>query len=322
MRNLSADVWATSWEALFRGEPLSLRLVGFIVAGAFFAALGPGWPAVRKKFPQQTLVLSLGSVASDFRYWLAILLVGFLYAASPEIYHRATAPSASSPAVISELSSVSSAEAITKELKASREQGVVVANQLGAALLERDALKREVAETKRQLEIARSDLARSNKQASRPAPSPSDLTDILGLISWSENPGSCRTNYTQVCGFMLTGTSNSTANLKFKNAQLTSINGDVVDLKIDLGADGKIPATEAKIPPGATFSLWLEIIPAIEAVDFLTKWGRSHFNAEYGGTKFSRSFDEDQMRQMLGPTTFSPRAVKDRPAESAPPPAK
>jgi hypothetical protein len=90
-------------EALFRGEPLSLRLVGFIVAGAFFAALGPGWPAVRKKFPQQTLVLSVGRIASDARYWLAIILVGFLYAASPEMYRRAVvpvAPVSSSPPVL------------------------------------------------------------------------------------------------------------------------------------------------------------------------------------------------------------------------------
>jgi hypothetical protein len=79
-------------EALFRGEPLSLRLFGFIVMGVIFAALGPAWPAVRKKFPQQTLVLSLSRIASDARYWLAIVLVGFLYVASPEMYRRATVP--------------------------------------------------------------------------------------------------------------------------------------------------------------------------------------------------------------------------------------
>jgi hypothetical protein len=88
-------------EALFRGEPLSLRLVGFIVVGAIFAALGPGWPAVRKKFPQQALVLSIGRIASDARYWLAVILIGFLYAASPEMYRRAVVPVAStSPASI------------------------------------------------------------------------------------------------------------------------------------------------------------------------------------------------------------------------------
>jgi hypothetical protein len=296
-------------EALFRGEPLSLRLVGFIVAGAVFAALGPGWPAVRKNFPQQTLVVSLGRVASDARYWLAIILVGFLYAASPEMYRRATTPAALPPTVSSE----PTLEDIAKELNTSREQGAVVANQLGAAILERDALKGQLAETKRQLDAARADLARSSKQVSRPQVVPSELTDGLRRITWSENLGPCRTNgLVHICGLTITGTSNATSNIRFKSAQFTGINGDVADLKIDLGPEGKVPATEAKIPPGASFTLWLEINPYLDVYAFMAKWGRVYFNAEYEGTKFSRSFDEDRMREMLGPASFNPRPSRDK----------
>jgi hypothetical protein len=79
-------------DALYHGKPIDSRMLGFIAAGCFFAGLGTAWPTVRKKFPQQVLVLSLSRIASDARYWLAIILVGFLYAASPEIYHRAVAP--------------------------------------------------------------------------------------------------------------------------------------------------------------------------------------------------------------------------------------
>ena len=79
-------------DALYHGKPIDSRMLGFIAAGCFFAGLGTAWPTVRKKFPQQALVLSVSRIATDARYWLAIILVGFLYAASPEIYHRAVAP--------------------------------------------------------------------------------------------------------------------------------------------------------------------------------------------------------------------------------------
>jgi hypothetical protein len=84
-------------DALYHGKPIDFRMLCFIAAGCFFAGLGTAWPAVRRKFPQQALVLSIGRIASDARYWLAIILVGFLYAASPAIYHRAVAPEPSAP---------------------------------------------------------------------------------------------------------------------------------------------------------------------------------------------------------------------------------
>jgi hypothetical protein len=79
-------------EALYHGEPIDFRMVCFIVAGIFFGGLGTAWPVVRKRFPQQALVLSVSRIAADARYWLAIILVAFLYGVAPDIYRRATTP--------------------------------------------------------------------------------------------------------------------------------------------------------------------------------------------------------------------------------------
>jgi hypothetical protein len=79
-------------EALYRGDPIDLRMVGFMVLGATFASLGPAWPIMRRKFPEQRLILSLGRIASDFRYWLAVLFAIFFYGTGSSISQMATAP--------------------------------------------------------------------------------------------------------------------------------------------------------------------------------------------------------------------------------------
>jgi len=79
-------------EALYHRETIDFRMACFIVVGGFFAALGPAWPAMRKKFPQQVLILSLGRAASDARVWIAVLLLIFAYVTVPEMYRRTTTP--------------------------------------------------------------------------------------------------------------------------------------------------------------------------------------------------------------------------------------
>jgi hypothetical protein len=173
-------------DALYHGKPIDFRMLCFIAAGCFCAGLGTAWPAVRRKFPQQALVLSIGRIASDARAWLAIILIGFLYAASPEMYRRAIAPSALPPTVTSE---PPSADNIAKELSTAREQGVVVAKQLGQALIDRDAARSEAATLKRQLDEALADAKNAKAQiVQKPMVAPQPAVSVasnLGRTSWS-----------------------------------------------------------------------------------------------------------------------------------------
>jgi hypothetical protein len=290
-------------EALFRGEPLSLRLVGFIVAGAFFAALGPGWPAVRKKFPQQTLVLSIGRIASDARYWLAIILVGFLYAASPEMYRRATAPGALPPTVTSEPPAV---EDIAKELNASREQGVIVANQLGAALRERDEARSEAKSLKRQL---------SDAQHASVAPATPPTPIEMGPITWDIDSQLLVVSGggpdARVHGALIQGKSATSVSIKEAYA-ISGLTGHRQDLMANVQYKGYYPVTKVDIPPQAPVQLDLVWEPPLSTRDFLDQWGKFRIIIIYNDTTFEHEFDEAFVRrklQQMNPGAFGPRVT-------------
>jgi hypothetical protein len=75
------ELWALFFalpagEALYRGESMNLRMMLFAGIGSVFAILGPAWPSVKSKFPRRFSVAFVRT-ASDFRWWAAILLVGF-----------------------------------------------------------------------------------------------------------------------------------------------------------------------------------------------------------------------------------------------------
>lgn len=75
-------------EALYRGEPLSGRMLVFGAVGLCFAALGPAWPWVKSRFPSPVSV-ALVRMASDFRWWFGLLLLAFAYAfLIPELIHK------------------------------------------------------------------------------------------------------------------------------------------------------------------------------------------------------------------------------------------
>lgn len=250
--------------------------------GVPLAVLGFTFHWWKRLIPASTL----GSIQWVARYgWFVALLLAFGYVVGPDVYRRAT---------------------INAPIQAGFTQQDVDA-KISSALAN---VNSQLSQVTQQRDAAQAALAKANKPI--PPPTPPHLTDSQGLVSWEENVGSCRTNYTQICGLIVTGKNNSNSNIKFTSAQAISVNGDVVDLKIELGSEGRIPATEAKIPPGAIFQLWIEFSPFIEAQELLAKWGRAHFNAEYQGVKFSRAFDEEKMREMLGPSTFSPRPTRDK----------
>lgn len=276
-------------DALYHDKPLTPRHWLFISIAILCAIGGPMWPTIRNRYASPRVATSVAGAARDARVWIAVLLAFFLYGVAPEIYQRATAP----------IAPTAKPETGFTQQEVDAKISTALAN-----------INSQLAQATQQRDAAQLALTKANKPL--PPVAPPGLADGHGLVSWDENTSSCRTNYTQVCGLLIGGKNNSSANIKFTSAQAISVNGDVVNLKLDLGAEGRIPATEAKIPPGASFQLWIEFSPSIEAPELVTKWGRGHFNAEYQGVKFSMTFNEDRMREMLGARTFEPRPTRDK----------
>jgi len=284
-------------EALFRGEPLSLRLVGFIVAGAFFAVLGPGWPAVRKKFPQQTLVLSVGRIASDARYWLAIILVGFLYAASPEMYRRAVAP-------VVDVATTTTPIAIPDP---SGGQRIITARELIDSI---NKLQSQVNKTTGDLETTKRQLSDAQRMTPPSAFGPT-LTEI-GAINWNPDFQLIITGggpTAQINSVLFQGT--STASVDMKEAYAVSgMTGHKQELMENVQYKGYYHVDKVDIPSQAP--VWLELIfnPPLSARDFLDQWGKFKIAVTYNGTTFDKSYDEEYIRRVLratNPGYFGPK---------------
>jgi hypothetical protein len=75
-------------EDLYRGGPVTVRMVVFLAIGGTFAILGPTWPALKSKFPRR-LSATFVRTASDFRWWGVALLVGLI---SPALTGRFAQP--------------------------------------------------------------------------------------------------------------------------------------------------------------------------------------------------------------------------------------
>lgn len=64
-------------EAFYRGEPITMRMIAFAIAGSIFAILGPTWPYVKSTFPRR-ISATFVRTASDFRWWMVVILIGFI----------------------------------------------------------------------------------------------------------------------------------------------------------------------------------------------------------------------------------------------------
>src|SRR5262249_8433025 len=62
---------------LFRGEPITPRMGVFLLLGALSCAAGPAWPRLRRRLGPR-FSASVARAASDFRWWLVIVLVAFV----------------------------------------------------------------------------------------------------------------------------------------------------------------------------------------------------------------------------------------------------
>ena len=75
-------------DALYRGDPVSSRMIVFAVIGLSFVLLGPNWPWLKSRLPRR-FAASITRVGSDFRWWLAVLILGFIYRNRWTVAHRA-----------------------------------------------------------------------------------------------------------------------------------------------------------------------------------------------------------------------------------------
>src|SRR6266851_8903413 len=76
-------------EDLYHGTTITNWHIFYLVIGILFAVAGPIWPQLKMRAPQH-LSTTFVDAAQDFRIWLAVLLVLFVYGVGPEVYQRAT----------------------------------------------------------------------------------------------------------------------------------------------------------------------------------------------------------------------------------------
>ena len=60
-----------------RGDSVSTRMIVFAVIGLSFVLLGPNWPWLKSRLPRR-FAASITRVGSNFRWWLVVLLLGFV----------------------------------------------------------------------------------------------------------------------------------------------------------------------------------------------------------------------------------------------------
>jgi hypothetical protein len=71
-------------DALYKGDPISVRMAIFAVLGLLSAIAGPMWPRFKGKLPRRFSVTFVRA-AADFRWWLVVLLFGLIVPSSIEL---------------------------------------------------------------------------------------------------------------------------------------------------------------------------------------------------------------------------------------------
>jgi ribosomal protein L12E/L44/L45/RPP1/RPP2 len=292
-------------EALYHGNAIDFRMLCFIAVGCFFAGLGTAWPAVRTRFPQQALVLSVGRIASDARYWLALILVGFLYAAGPEMYQRATRPVAVTGAIgVMPIGSESLEEAIknaTEKIRAERDSAIA---NLAVASKERDSLAEQLKQNQRS-RVAAVPMAPQSSQSPEHNQGPIVWNlDSQFLVASSNGTSD------QINGLILQGT--STASVAFKEAYaISGLTGHRQELVANVPYKGYYPVTKVDVPPQAPVQLDMDWNPPLSIRDFMDQWGKLRVVIVYNdGTTYEHEFDESYVREKLRrlvPSAFGPR---------------
>jgi hypothetical protein len=171
---------------------------------------------------------------------------------------------------------------------------------------------RELDETKHQLEVIK-----RNPAASIPPPPPPDTTDSHGLIQWEPRLSwaqSADASGTIFLALTFSGHNRFKA-VQLKNAYIQSgITGERRSLLIDAGYDGRFSPSESNpIPADAPINLVAPFSPPLRIRDFIDKWRKIDFVAEYDDTNFTMKIGEDQIFGMLRgfpDSGLGPRATK------------
>jgi hypothetical protein len=80
-------------EALYRGEPITARMIAFAVLALAITVVGAAWPKMKRSLPMRPWRLIPGRAAFNYRFLgISALLVMFVFVDGPDIYRRATAP--------------------------------------------------------------------------------------------------------------------------------------------------------------------------------------------------------------------------------------
>ena len=70
-------------EEFYRGTRIALVHYVYLEIAILFAGIGGSWRVIRRKFPQNPIVLTLGRAAQDARNWIFTLLIMFVFFAVP-----------------------------------------------------------------------------------------------------------------------------------------------------------------------------------------------------------------------------------------------
>lgn len=133
-------------------------------------------------------------------------------------------------------------------------------------------------------------------------------------LSWEQSGDASGT----IFPFLIFSGHNRFTAVQLKDAYIQSdITGEKHQLLVDAGYDGRFPPSEANpIPPQAPINLVAVFNPPLRIKDFIDRWRKMEFVVEYDGTKYTITFGEDQILEMLRnfpDSGLGPRATKKAP---------
>jgi hypothetical protein len=110
---------------LFRGTPITAVPFAHYVylgIGVLWAAIGPLWPTMRRRFPHSIFVSTLGRAALDARTWIFVLLIAFVYLTIPAPPSAVEIATAVARALSNSTSASSAADEQSRQLREAQSQ--------------------------------------------------------------------------------------------------------------------------------------------------------------------------------------------------------